>query len=113
MIDISHISAERAKREAFDANSKVADWYMAAIYLDPSVRGKGAGKQLVQAAIDIMRKSSRQAASNAAVVVTNVMHGNDRALALYQKLGYKISNADAIEEKEGRIYHTTELRMIL
>ena len=40
---------------------------------------------------------------------TSVLHGNENALELYQKLGFRIVEPNAHHEKEGREYLTTKL----
>lgn len=89
------------------------EYFMAAVYIDPPIRGRGAGRLLVQAAIDSIRENQRRTPDIPISCVTSVVHGNNLALNLYQKLGFQIIDNDAIEEKEGRSYHTTALRIDL
>jgi ribosomal protein S18 acetylase RimI-like enzyme len=113
MIDIRSVSTSMTEREESDLSKKGADWFMAAVYVDRSVRGKGAGKSMIQFGIDAITDISRSKGVEGAVCVTNVMHGNNNALELYKKLGFQVTNADDVEEKEGRIYHTTTLKLTL
>lgn len=43
----------------------------------------------------------------------SVVHGNTTALKLYNKLGSQVTDEDEVEGKEGRTYHTTQLKMQL
>jgi ribosomal protein S18 acetylase RimI-like enzyme len=45
--------------------------------------------------------------------ITDVRHGNDHALKLYQKLGFDITDRSKSTEKEGRTYYYTQLRLRL
>jgi ribosomal protein S18 acetylase RimI-like enzyme len=60
-----------------------------------------------------IREQSRKAGTDNAICVTNVVHGNTTALKLYNKLGFQVTDEDEVEGKEGRTYHTTQLKMQL
>lgn len=91
--------------------NKGCEWFMAAVYLDKSLRGRGFGKQLVQAAIRTIALEKERSGSESAICITNVRHGNDRPLELYKQMGFRVSNADAVEEEDGQSYHATSLRL--
>ncbi|OAL23020.1 hypothetical protein AYO20_11082 [Fonsecaea nubica] len=91
--------------------SSSAEWYMAALYVEPEVRGQGLGERLVQATIDHVRENSSRESGESPCCLTSVVHGNDNALNLYQKLGFRIIEPNQEVEKEGRKYLTTTLRM--
>jgi ribosomal protein S18 acetylase RimI-like enzyme len=113
MIDVRKPSPTMIEREGSDRSNAGEDWFMAAVYIDRSIRGTGAGKKMIQFGLDTIRKLSRESGTESAVCVTNVVHGNNNALALYKKLGFDVIDEDEVEEKEGRVYHTTKLRLIL
>lgn len=93
-----------------DAENKSPEYLMSALYIDAQARGIGLGKQMVQQVIDTVRKHEVKAGHASPFCTASVRHGNNSALALYQKLGFRIVDADQIEEKEGRKYHATEIR---
>ncbi|OAP60619.1 hypothetical protein AYL99_05621 [Fonsecaea erecta] len=100
------------RKEVNDAGqSSPAEWYMAALYVEPEVRGQGLGKRLVQATIDHVRDNSSTEHGRSSCCLTSVVHGNENALDLYQKLGFRIINPNEEVEKEGRKYLSTTLRM--
>jgi ribosomal protein S18 acetylase RimI-like enzyme len=113
LIDVRKASPTMAEREGSDRSNPGEDWFMAAVYVDKSIRGTGAGKKMIQFGLDTIQKFSRESGTDSAVCVTNAVHGNSRALALYKKLGFEVVDEDDVEEKEGRVYHTTKLKMIL
>ena len=110
-VEIRNATTDLAKEEQEEAGG--GEWYLAAVYVDQSVRGQGAGKKVVQFGIDLMKKIEQEQGRTGSVCVTNVLHGNDNALGLYRKLGFEITNPDAAEEKEGRTVHTTALKLQL
>ena len=112
MIDVRTMDESMARREGFDEQKK-SDWFMAAVYVDRSVRGTGTGKKMIQYGIDKIRDVSRATGTENAVCVTSVAHGNTNALELYKKLGFQVTNEDHVEEKEGHPHHMTELKMTL
>ncbi|NLV17093.1 MAG: GNAT family N-acetyltransferase [Syntrophomonadaceae bacterium] len=52
------------------------------LYVKEQCRGQGIGKQLIQRALDWMK------AEGAVSYTLRVVHGNDRAMSLYQSLGF-------------------------
>lgn len=113
MIDIRSESPSMAKREGVDNSAQDADWFMAAVYVDRSVRGIGAGKKMISFGLDVIRRVTKETGGDSAICVTSVVHGNTVALETYKKLGFKVTKEDEVEEKEGRSYHTTQLKMSL
>ena len=113
MIDLQSIPARMIEREGISYTDRGAEWFMAAVYADRSVRGSGAGKRMVQFGLDTIRDFSRKNGRPNAVCITAVRHGNNNALELYKKLGFEVTNGDDVEEKEGKSYHMTELKMQL
>ena len=101
------------EREGTNHQDQGADWFLAAVYVDRSVRGTGFGKKMAQFGIETIRDASRKSGTNNAVCSVTVMHGNDNARELYKKLGFKVTDEDHVEEKEGKFYHTTQLKMEL
>ncbi|ETI21959.1 hypothetical protein G647_06029 [Cladophialophora carrionii CBS 160.54] len=88
-----------------------AEWNMAALYIEPEVRGQGLGKRLIQATIDYIRGDASTEDNKPASCVTSVRHGNDNALDLYQRLGFRIVDPNEHTEKDGKEYLTTKLRI--
>lgn len=113
LVNIQAPSPSSAEREGVDNSKKGADWFMAAVYVDSSARGMGAGKKMIQFGLETIRKVSRDRGEAKAVCVTNVLHGNDTALGLYKKLGFEVTDEKQVEEKEGRFYDTTALKIVL
>jgi ribosomal protein S18 acetylase RimI-like enzyme len=113
MIDTRSISKSMIRREGTDHQVKGGDWFMAAVYVDRSVRGAGTGKKMIQFGIDTIREMAQRTQTDSGVCVTNVVHGNTNALQLYKRMGFQVTNEDDVEEKEGRSYHTTQLQLQL
>lgn len=110
-VEIRNATTVMAKEEQKEAGG--GEWYLAAVYVDQSVRGQGTGRKIVQYGIDLMRKIEQQHGRSGSICATNVLHGNDNALGLYLKLGFEVTNPHAVEEKEGRTIHTTALKLNL
>lgn len=89
------------------------DWYMAAVWLSPELRGQGAGKRLVQFGIDLVKNQNRKDGFPGGHIVTDVVHGNENALKLYKKMGFQLVEANKTVEKEGRKYKATEMKLVL
>lgn len=113
MIDTHSMPASMTERDGTSYTDRGAEWFMAAVYVDRSVRGAGAGKRMVQFGLDTIRDLSSKTGRANAVCVTGVRHGNNNALELYKKLGFEVTNEDDVEEKEGKSYQMTELKMRL
>ncbi|KEF56209.1 uncharacterized protein A1O9_07790, partial [Exophiala aquamarina CBS 119918] len=92
------------------AEDKTLEYEMSALYIDAQARGLGLGKRMVQKVIDTVRQHDAKVGEGSPFCVANVRHGNDSALSLYQHLGFLVIDADQIVEKEGKKYHTTEMR---
>ncbi len=113
MVDTHKVPASISERDGTSHTGKGAEWFMAAVYVDRSVRGTGAGKRMIQYGIGVIRDVSRKTGRDNAICVTSVRHGNNNALELYKKLGFEVTNEDEVEEKDGQSYHMTELKMRL
>ena len=112
-LDLHAMTKDVIEREGSDQSQRQSDWYMAAVYIDEAARGAGAGKKLIQFSIDVMREVDHKAGRTESTCITSAMRGNYRALMLYKKLGYVVTNANATEEKEGTTYDITELKLQL
>jgi ribosomal protein S18 acetylase RimI-like enzyme len=88
-----------------------AEWEMAALYIQPELRGQGLGKRLVEATIEYVKEHGLVDGKTTPSCVTSVRHGNERALELYQRLGFRIIDSNEHVEKEGRSYLTTRLKI--
>jgi ribosomal protein S18 acetylase RimI-like enzyme len=86
---------------------------MAALWLNPELRGQRAGQRLVTFGLDMARAVNVDLGRAGGFCITDVKHGNDHALSLYQKLGFEITDGEKSIEKEGRTYHCTELKLKL
>jgi ribosomal protein S18 acetylase RimI-like enzyme len=93
--------------------STSAEYLMASVSVRSDVRGQGLGKRLVQAAIQTARNSALEMHISSSCLTANVRHGNDHALQLYQKLGFRIIDPEYHGEKEGRPYTSNILRVDL
>ncbi|EHY55496.1 hypothetical protein HRR83_008926 [Exophiala dermatitidis] len=87
------------------------EYNLMALYIDSDFRGQGLGKRLVQASIDTIRSHRAANGRASAACLITVRHGNDQALALYQKMGFSIIEPNDQIEKDGRIYPSTVLRL--
>ncbi|KIW95384.1 uncharacterized protein Z519_03968 [Cladophialophora bantiana CBS 173.52] len=105
------IIAPNRKKVDEAGRSSSAEWHMAALYVEPEVRDQGLGKRLVRATIDYIRTNSSSEHDESPCCLTSVVHGNDNALDLYQRLGFRIIHPNEEVEKEGRKYLATTLRM--
>ncbi|KAL2423419.1 hypothetical protein ABEF95_008480 [Exophiala dermatitidis] len=94
-----------------DIDHDPPEYNLMALYIDSDFRGQGLGKRLVQASVDTIR--SHRAANDrvSAPCIITVRHGNDQALALYQKMGFSIIEPNDPIEKDGRIYASTVLKL--
>ena len=101
------------EREAVDRSMYGGDWFMAAVWLNPDLRGQGLGRKLVEFGISTVKAENAKDGSHGVSCMTQVVRGNDRALELYKKLGFEVSNPHATIEKEGRVYVNTELKLAL
>ncbi|KPI44157.1 uncharacterized protein AB675_6298 [Cyphellophora attinorum] len=90
-----------------------ADWFMAAVWLKDELRGKGAGKRLVQCGIDTARKADAERDFTGRVCVTHVVKGNEGAIELYKKVGFQLTDSESFVEKDGVKHHSYELKMAL
>ena len=88
-----------------------AEWYMGALYIKPEVRGQGLGQRLVQATIDYVKNTSNGDDSESTWYATSVLHGNNNALELYERFGFRIIDPNEVLEKEGRKSLATRLRI--
>ncbi len=79
-----------------DAETQSGEFYLDSISVNPSTQGKGIGKQLVSAGIAWGQQQGHK------IIGLLVEQHNERALKLYQHLGFVIQN-----EKEfmGGLYH--------
>ncbi|KIW52790.1 hypothetical protein PV05_08410 [Exophiala xenobiotica] len=93
--------------------SNSSEYLMASVSVRSDVRGQGLGKLLVQAAIQTARNNALEKHNSSSCLTANVRHGNDHALQLYQKLGFRIVDPDYQGEKEGRPYTSNVLRFDL
>lgn len=96
-----------------DAEDKSPEYLMSALYIDAQARGIGLGQRMVHQVLDTVKQHEAKVGEESPFCTASVRHGNDSALALYQKLGFRVINTDQIAEKEGRKYHTTEVRFDL
>jgi len=92
------------------AEDRTPEYDMSALYIDAEARGLGLGKRMVQKVIDTVRQHETKVGEELPFCTASVRHGNESALGLYQKLGFRVINTDRIAEKEGRKYHTTDVR---
>ena len=113
IIDVRHIPESMAQREGGTLSQHEEPWFMAAIWLDPTLRGQGAGQKLVQFAIDSISVENARTSPAGGKCMTNVSHGNDRALGLYKKIGFRVTDAHKTTDKNGEIQHMTELKLRL
>ena len=91
-----------------------SEYLMASVSVRSDVRGQGLGKRLVQAAIQTARNNALEMHTlSSSCLTANVRHGNDHALQLYQKLGFRIVDPEYHGEKEGRPYTSNILRVDL
>ena len=88
-----------------------SEWEMAALYIEPEVRGQGLGERLVRATIDYVKGHGFINENETQCCLTSVRHGNDNALWLYQRLGFRVIEPNAHIEKEGMNYLATKLRI--
>lgn len=95
------------------SSSASPEYLMSALFVDAEVRGCGLGKQLVQEAMMTVRKDALKNNLSAPFCTTGVRDGNDHALEMYQKLGFRIVFPDYQVVKEGRQYTSTVLRIDL
>lgn len=90
-----------------------SEWFMAAVYIEPEVRGQGLGKRLVQATIDHVKAHAPREGGMSLRINTSVLHGNNNALELYQRLGFHVIDPNERIEKEGTESLATKLSMEL
>lgn len=112
-LDLRVLSKATIQNEGNAAMVKPSQWYLAAVWVDKEVRGKGSGRMLIQNTVDTMKEIERKNGITDSTCIVGVMHGNNRALHLYESVGFKIVNPNAVEEKEGRKFDVTELQMVL
>lgn len=86
---------------------------MAAVWLKSELRGRGAGKRLVQAGIDASLKADLDRGITGRYVMTQVVKGNESRLELYKKVGFHMTGAKPTIEKEGILHHSYELKIAL
>ena len=86
---------------------------MAAVWVAPELRGKGAGKKLVQCGIDTARKADAERGINGRTCNTMVVRGNEGALDLYKKIGFEVADLEASIEKDGVRHYGYELKIAL
>ena len=110
-LDFVVIIAPARSNERSDLAKAPEEWEMAALYIEPDVRGLGLGKRMVEETIAYIKKHSFSQEGQKAYCLTNVRHGNDNALERYQRLGFHIIDPSERVEKEGREYLATKLRI--
>lgn len=96
---------------AEDSSHEPPQYFMSAVYVEPESRSLGLGKQLVQATLATVKKDSTAKGKASACCNTTVRHGNDRAQALYEKMGFQVVDPNKGFEKDGKIYTATTLRI--
>ena len=89
----------------FHAEPDVADLF--SMWVAPPARGKGAGRRLVEAAVDHARDRSCDR------VILRVTVGNDAAAALYVSCGFVGTDTPPQPLREGSNVLTTEMRLPL
>lgn len=92
------------------SGSASSEYLMSALFIDAELRGYGLGKRLVQEAMTTVRHDALMNKLTAPYCTTSVRHGNDHALKMYQKLGFRIVEPVSHGVKEGRQYTSTVLR---
>jgi ribosomal protein S18 acetylase RimI-like enzyme len=90
--------------------SSSREWFMAALYVMPELRGQGLGETLVRASIRYVKDHGATQDDQTLEYVTSVLHGNKRALELYRRLGFGIIDPEERLEKEGRVSLATKLK---
>lgn len=85
-----------------DTETQSGEFYLDTISVNPNTQGKGIGKQLIKAGIDWAEQLGHH---NIGLLVEQ---SNDRALKLYQNMGFAIQN-----EKQfmGGLYHHMVLKI--
>ncbi|KIW18776.1 hypothetical protein PV08_03065 [Exophiala spinifera] len=86
---------------------------MAAVSVRAEYRGLGLGGRLVEKAIETSRTFAEKRKMTSPSLTAYVRSGNDLALKLYQKLGFKVIQTDYQGEKGGLLYTSTVVRVDL
>ena len=110
IVDIRSVPTSMTEREGTNHQDQGADWFLAAVYVDRSVRGTGFGKKMVQFGIETIRDASRKSGTNNAVCSVTVMHGNDNARETLQEAGVQGDGRGSCGGKGREIlpHHTTQ-----
>jgi ribosomal protein S18 acetylase RimI-like enzyme len=90
-----------------------SEFLMAAVSVHSEYRGHGLGGRLVQKAIETSRAFATGRNMTSPCLIARVRPGNDLALKLYQKLGFRIIQPEDHGEKGGIPYTTTVVRVNL
>ncbi|KAJ9638714.1 hypothetical protein H2204_004190 [Knufia peltigerae] len=90
-----------------------SEFLMAAVSVHSGHRGHGLGGRLVQKAIETSRDFALERKITSPYLTAHVRSGNDSALKLYQKLGFRIVQPEYHGEKNGMLYTSTVVRVDL
>jgi len=93
--------------------SSSSEYVMATLHVDAKFRGCSLGKRLVQAVLEAAKSAASEAGAVAPFCTTTIRHRTDRALQLYQTLGFQIIDSGYHSQKERRLYTSSKLRIDL
>jgi ribosomal protein S18 acetylase RimI-like enzyme len=77
--------------------------HLISMWVAPEARGAGAGDALVKAVIRFARTDG------AAAVRLHVVDGNDSAIRLYERNGFRLTGRQIVRERDGAIEHEMEI----
>lgn len=106
--------AECTKAEEGDkirGNSALPTYFLGCLYMDTSFRSQGWGTKIIQKGIEWVRQDARSKGWPSVRYRVVAMDGNDRAVNLYLKIGFKIDGVKIQGNDPGDVH--TELSMII
>ena len=90
---------------------EIPTYFMAAFFVDQVLRSQGIGSRIIQASIDWVRKDGKAKGWPRVRYRVTALQGNDRAVGLYLRNGFKVDITNKQGDMADDIY--TELSMII
>ena len=80
--------------------AELPKYFLGVVWVDPLMRGQGIGSKIIKESIDWIKQDARANSLLRVRYRLAAMEGNDRAVALYTRLGFSIDQAKRTDEAE-------------
>jgi len=80
--------------------AELPKYFLGVVWVDPLMRGQGIGSKIIKESIDWIKQDARANSLLRVRYRLAAMEGNDRAVALYTRLGFSIDQAKRTDAAE-------------